>query len=69
MSDSLAWTGLLSEMIVFVDADRVNIDDLVEAVNPGSIVRVDGNPKDAVFIHVSPQDQYLGCVGGMISEE
>jgi hypothetical protein len=68
VSEAYAWTGLLSDYIVFVDCQRVNIDDLVHAVNPGTIVRCVGNPADAVRVHVSPRDDCLGCVGGMISE-
>jgi hypothetical protein len=69
MNELLAWTGLLSDFIVFIDQDRVNINDLVEAVNPGAIVRCDGDPHSAVLIHVSPNDKFLGCIGGMISDD
>ena len=68
-SELTVWVELLSTCVVFVDPNRVNLDDLLNATRPGSIVRCDGSPKNAVLIHVLPQDQYLGCVGGMISEE
>jgi hypothetical protein len=67
MSESMAWVGMLQGMTVFIDWNRVNLDDLIEA-GPGAIVRCEGNPHDAVMIHVAPQDEYIGCIGGMISD-
>lgn len=67
MSELYQWTHLLSSPVVFIDMDRVNIDDLVGSV-PWRIVRCEGNPNDAVKIHVAQDDQFLGCVGGMISD-
>lgn len=69
MSEHLAWAGLLSECVFFIDAHRVNIDDMVGAGVAGGIVRCDGHPQDSVWVHVRPNDEFLGCVGGMISEE
>jgi hypothetical protein len=68
MDESLAWTGLLSECVFFVNPAFVNLDDMISAGIPGAIVRVDCDPKDAVFVHVAPNDLALGCVGGMISD-
>jgi hypothetical protein len=68
MDERVAWTGMLSECVVFVDADRVDLEDLCRATLPGAIVRCMGNPQDSVYIHVAPNDAALGCVGGMISE-
>jgi hypothetical protein len=62
------WTELLSSPVVFVDVDKVNLDDLVNSV-PWRIVRCSGDPSTAVMIHVDKSDEALGCVGGMISEE
>jgi hypothetical protein len=69
VSEAYAWFDLLSESLIFVDEGRVNLDDLMNAAYPGSIVRCTGSPADAVQIHVSPRDDCLGCVGGMISDE
>lgn len=68
MSEAYQWVNLLASQIVFVDVDRVNLDDLVHAV-PWTIVRCMGDPNQSVKIHVSQDDQFLGCVGGMISED
>ena len=36
-------------MRVAIDINRVNLDDLLSATRPGSIVRVDGDPHAAIM--------------------
>jgi hypothetical protein len=56
----------LANYTVFVDVNRVNIEDLVRA-KPGNIVRVDGPPVDCL-IYVADNRTDFDHVAGMISE-
>jgi hypothetical protein len=54
---------------VAVDADRVNLDDLINSGGAaGSIVRCIGNPSDCIAVYASEQADTLGCVAGWISD-
>lgn len=55
---------------VAVDIERVDMLDLIDAGNiEGLIVRVRGNPHDAIAYFPAPDAPTLGCVAGWISEE
>jgi hypothetical protein len=49
-------------------SDRVNLNDLCNAVRPGSIVRCDGIPSECVT-YIPGDEPALGCVAGWISED
>ncbi len=62
--------GMLPLPVIFVDADKVNIDDLLNPNAPGQIVRCYGDPNISVkWIEPLSQADALGCVAGWISEE
>jgi hypothetical protein len=58
----------LGGSFVAVDTRYVNIDDLLAAHHPGSIVRCDGNPNDAIKVQHFDNGP-LGVVAGWISED
>lgn len=62
------FTRLLSQWFIAVDVKRVIIEDLLNDIS-GAIIRCDGDPQKAMQVHVMPQDQALGCIGGFISED
>jgi hypothetical protein len=54
---------------VAVDAERVNLDDLINSGGvAGSVVRCRGNPRDCIAVYASEQAETLGCVAGWISD-
>jgi len=53
--------------MVAVDVSAINIDDLLEA-RPFSVIRVRGNPHDAIMFIVD-QSAAHDCIAGWISEE
>jgi hypothetical protein len=54
-----------------IDQTRVNLDDLISALNnQQNIVRVDGDVRGSLsYVCASDDDQGIGCVAGMISDE
>ena len=58
--------GDLSSYVIFVNDNRVNLEDLV-FLAPGGIVRVNGDPSESIMIVPTSLDPF-DRVAGMISE-
>jgi hypothetical protein len=54
---------------VVIDVDNVNLDDLLDAKVPGSIVRCFGPPDESIKVFVRPDSPELGCIAGWVSED
>ena len=53
---------------IAVDPVYVDLDDMCN-MRPGAIVRVRGNPYDAIRVYALPESDTLGCIASWISEE
>lgn len=58
---------LMGGMFIAIDQRVVNLRDLLE-MRPGSVVRCEGSPADAIMV-VPMDNDAIGCVAGWISED